>query len=310
MRSVHLMLSVAAFAVVMASCNQVDFKKTKGGMPYKIFPGKGGKKAVAGGYIKAHMVTKINDSVLGSTYGKLPQYLPVSNETQPYDPSEIIASLKQGDSVYMVQMMDTFIKRNPQSVPPNFKKGDKIVTTIKVLDVFANPEETQKDFEKEQTAASSGQMKKDDKVITEHLSKNNIQAQKVGQGTYVQLITPGTGAEVTDGKYVSLMYKGATFAGKVFDTNMDNSFNHTEPLSFVVGGQPMIKGFDEGIKGLKEGAKAKLFIPSSLAYGMNPPPGIEPNTNMIFDIEVLSVRDKAPSTPNMPAPPTPDSTQR
>jgi FKBP-type peptidyl-prolyl cis-trans isomerase FkpA len=235
----------------------------------------------------------------------------VTAETQPYDPSEIVSQLKQGDSVYMVQAMDTFIKRDPKSVPPNFKKGDKIITTIKVLDVFKTPEETQKDYEKEQLAASSGQMKKDDKIIADHLAKNKIQAQKVGQGTYVQVLTPGTGAEVTDGKHVSLKYKGTTFAGKVFDTNMDNSFNHTEPLSFVVGAQPMIKGFDEGIKGLKEGAKAKLYIPSSLAYGTNSPsPDIAPNTNMIFDIEVLKVSDKAPSTPNMPSPAMPDSTRR
>ena len=258
-----------------------------------------------------HMTTKINDSVLGTTYDKMPQYLPVTNESQPYDPSEIIPLLKKGDSVYMVQMMDTFIKREPRSVPPNFKKGDKIITTIKVLDVFKTPQETQKDFEKEQMTASSGQLKKDDKILSDYLAKNNIQAQKVGQGTYVQVLSPGNGAEVTDGKYVSLKYKGTTLAGKVFDTNMDESFKHTEPLSFVVGVQPMIKGFDEGIKGLKEGAKAKLYIPSSLAYGANAPsPDIAPNTNLIFDIEVLKVSDKAPSSPNMPAPATADSTGR
>lgn len=310
MRIVSFLFSVAALAI-MSSCNNVDFKKTKGGLPYKLFPGKGSKKAIAGGYLKVHMTTKVNDSLLGTTYDKAPTYLPVAAEAQPYDPSEIVPLLKQGDSVYLVQMIDTFIKRDPKSVPPNFKKGDKIVTTIKVLDVFKTPEETQKDYEKEQMAASTGQLKKDDKIITEHLSKNNIQAQKVGQGTYVQVLTPGTGAEVTDGKYVSLKYKGTTFAGKVFDTNMDNSFKHTDPLSFVVGAQPMIKGFDEGIKGLKEGAKAKLYIPSSLAYGANSPsPDIAANTNLIFDIEVLKVTDKAPSTPNMPAPATADSIRR
>ena len=310
MRIVSFLFGVAALAI-MSSCNNVDFKKTKGGMPYKIFPGKGDKKAENGGYLKVHMTTKINDSLLGTTYDKMPQYLPVTNESQPYDPSEIIPLLKKGDSVYMVQMMDTFIKREPRSVPPNFKKGDKIITTIKVLDVFKTPQETQKDFEKEQMTASSGQLKKDDKILSDYLAKNNIQAQKVGQGTYVQVLSPGNGAEVTDGKYVSLKYKGTTLAGKVFDTNMDESFKHTEPLSFVVGVQPMIKGFDEGIKGLKEGAKAKLYIPSSLAYGANAPsPDIAPNTNLIFDIEVLKVSDKAPSSPNMPAPATPDSTRR
>jgi FKBP-type peptidyl-prolyl cis-trans isomerase FkpA len=67
MRIVSFLFSVAALAI-MSSCNNVDFKKTKGGLPYKLFPGKGEKKALAGGYLKVHMTTKINDSVLGTTY--------------------------------------------------------------------------------------------------------------------------------------------------------------------------------------------------------------------------------------------------
>ncbi|HVG17090.1 MAG TPA: FKBP-type peptidyl-prolyl cis-trans isomerase, partial [Chitinophagaceae bacterium] len=279
---------------------------------YKLFSGKDTSKAVLGGFLKVHMVIKKNDSVLQSTYTTMPTYLPVSNESQPYDISELIPQLKKGDSLYAVQMVDTFIRRSPDRIPPFFKKGDKLITTIKVLDVFKTPQDTQKDYEKEQTASSAGQMKTDDKIIQDYLSKNNIQAQKIGQGTYVQILNPGGGAPVADGKYVSLMYRGSTFAGKVFDTNMDNSFKHTDPMSFVVGQQPMIKGFDEGIRQLKEGAKAKLYIPSSLAYGPQggPSADIAPNTNMIFDIEVLKVADQAPASANMPPTTTIDTATR
>ncbi len=311
MRLFSFMLSVAASALVISSCNNVDFKKTKGGMPYKLFPGKDTTKAVMGGFIKVHMIIKRNDSILQSTYTSMPTYLPVSAESQPYDISELISQLKKGDSIYAVQSVDTFMRRTPDRIPPFFKKGDKLTTSLKVLEVFRTPEETQKDYEKEQLASSKGQMKIDDKIIQEHLAKNNIKAQKIGQGTYVEIINPGTGAPVADGKYVSLMYKGSTFAGKVFDTNMDNSFKHTDPMSFVVGSQPMIKGFDEGIKQLREGAKAKLYIPSSLAYGAQAPsPDIAPNTNMIFDIEVVKVEDKAPPSASMPPSPQVDSASR
>jgi FKBP-type peptidyl-prolyl cis-trans isomerase len=307
MRLFSFMLSVAASALVVSSCNNVDFKKTKGGMPYKLYASKEGKKAVQGGFLKVHMIIKKNDSVLQSTYTSMPTYLPVSAESQPYDVSELIPQLKKGDSVYAVQSVDTFMRRTPDRIPPFFKKGDKLTTSIRVLEVFATPQETQTDYEKEQLASSKGQLLIDDKIIQEHLAKNNIKAQKIGQGTYVEIVTPGTGAPVVDGKYVSLMYKGTTFAGKVFDTNMDNTFKHTEPMSFVVGGQPMIKGFEEGIKQLKEGAKAKLYIPSSLAYGAQAPsPDIAPNTNMIFDIEVVKVEDKAPPSANMPPSPQGD----
>jgi FKBP-type peptidyl-prolyl cis-trans isomerase FkpA/FKBP-type peptidyl-prolyl cis-trans isomerase FklB len=90
---------------------------------------------------------------------------------------------------------------------------------------------------------------------------------------------------------------------------MDNSFNHTQPMDFVLGGQPMIKGFEEGLKMLREGSKAKLFIPSSMGYANNAPPEIGANANLVFDIEVLKVSDQAPPTNNQ-APPTIDTTRR
>ena len=51
-------ICITAFAVAISSCNNVDFKKTKGGMPYKLFPSKEGKKAVEGGYLKVNLINK------------------------------------------------------------------------------------------------------------------------------------------------------------------------------------------------------------------------------------------------------------
>lgn len=309
MRLLKTMFGVAAIAVIISSCDNVDFKKTKGGMPYKLYASKDGKKAVVGGYLKVNMTTKKNDSVLQTTYGSAPTYIPVSTESQPYDLSELISTLKEGDSLYTVRLVDSFIKKAPGSMPPGFKNGDKIITTLKVIKVLSTEEETRADYEKEQTAASAGQLKIDDKTLTDYLAKNNIKANKIGSGTYVQILQPGSGEQVATGKFVSLKYKGTTLEGKVFDTNMDSSFNHTAPMDLVVGSQPLIKGFEEGIKELKEGAKAKIFIPSSLAYGQNAPPEIGANANLIFDIEVLKVTDQAPPSNNV-APPTNDPAGR
>ena len=303
MRLFKNMFCVAAIAVAMSSCNSVDFKKTKGGMPYKLYPGKdNAKKAVVGGYLKVNMTTKKNDSVLQTTYGGAATYIPVTKETQPYDLSEIIGTLKEGDSIYTERLVDTFMKRTPGQLPPTFKSGDKIITTLKILKVLNTEEETRQDYEKEQVTASAGQLKIDDKTLVDYLAKNNIKADKIGGGTYVQILAPGTGEQVTAGKFVSLKYKGTTLAGKVFDTNMDSSFNHTDPMDLVVGSQPLIKGFEEGIKVLKEGSKAKLYIPSALAYGANAPPEIGPNANLVFDIEVLKVANQPPPSNNMPPP--------
>jgi FKBP-type peptidyl-prolyl cis-trans isomerase FkpA len=249
---------------------------------------------------------KVNDSLLFDTRTTLPAYIPVENAPTPYDVSEIFTELKTGDSVYTVQMIDTFMARTPGQVPPQFKKGDRLISTFKILDVFQNQQEAQADVAKEQSAMFArdpkiqGQLKKDDVAIKDYLAKNNITAQKTGMGTYVEVLTPGNGQTVEAGKNISLKYTGKTLAGKVFDSNVDPAFKHTEPLEFILNETPMIKGFEEGLKGLKSGSKARLYIPSALAFGENPQsPDIMANENIIFDIEVLSVKDVA-ATPQMP----------
>lgn len=288
----------AGFAVAAASCNQVDFKKTKTGLPYKHFESKSGKKVEEGKFVKAHVMQKIKDSVIFSTYTGLPAYFQVTNATQPYDISEVFTSLKEGDSVYAVQAMDTFIKKNPAIVQQTpYRNGDKIVTTVKILKVFDNADQYRQDEEKERNAIVA----KEETAVKQYLSKNNINAQRTPSGTYVQVLNPGTGEPVAAGKNVSVKYKGQTFGGTVFDSNMDSTFGHTEPMTFTVGVGQMIRGFDEGVQGLKEGAKARIFIPSMLAYGAQPPsPQIKPYEHLIFDVEVLDVSAAQAPQPMMP----------
>jgi FKBP-type peptidyl-prolyl cis-trans isomerase FkpA len=300
----------ALLALTLGACGNVDFKKTKGGMPYKVFAGKGGQKLDSGDIAKVHIIQKIHDSVTFDSYKSgAPQYIPVMPNGNPYDFTEVLPTLKVGDSMYAVQVMDTFIARNPQMIPPQFKKGDKIETSVKVIGAFKNPDAAQKDQMTERNQAFDkdtmvqNQLVKDDAAIKAYLQSNNISAQKAGKGTYVQILDEGTGAPVQEGKYVSLKYTGATFEGKVFDTNADASKGHTEPLIFQVGSQGMIRGFDEGLRQLREGSRAKLYIPSMLAYGPQPPPSsdIKPFENLVFDIEVLKVSDQPIQAPN-PAP--------
>ena len=292
MQLVKNLLSVAAITLLMSSCGQ-DFKKTKGGMPYKLFPSKEGAKIESGNFVKAQVTQSLNDSVIFTTYDKLPVYFPVTAQSQPYDITEVLPTLKSGDSVYAVQLIDTFMARNPQSIPPTMKKGDKIITTIKIESVFKNAADAQKDEETLKMAKAKGE----EGAVKEYLAKNNItDAQRTENGTYVQILQQGTGEAVTEGKYVSVMYKGSTFGGKVFDSNMDTAFGHTDPLIFPVGTGGMIKGFDEGVTLLKEGAKARMYIPSMLGYGAQPPsPEIKPFEHLIFDVEVLDVSAKAPA---------------
>ena len=300
MQLVKKSLFAAGVVLLAASCNQVDFKKTKGGMPYKLFASKSGKKVENGKFVKMHITTKIKDSMMFDTYKSLPVYFQINTaQEKPYDPSEVFNLLKEGDSVYAVQMLDTFIKKDPSILQQTkYKNGDKMITTFKVLKVFNTPEEAKADEDKEKAAIVA----KEEGVVKEFLAKKGINnAQRTPLGTYVEILEPGTGAVVDSGKYVSVMYKGQTFAGKVFDSNMDSTFRHTDPLGFQVGTGQMIRGFDEGVRLLREGGRGRFYIPSTLAYGaQSPSPDIKPFEHLIFEVQVLSVKAEAPPQPAMP----------
>jgi FKBP-type peptidyl-prolyl cis-trans isomerase len=97
----------------------------------------------------------------------------------------------------------------------------------------------------------------------------------------------GAGDVAVAGKTVSVHYTGWLENGKKFDSSVDRG----QPFSFPLGAGRVIKGWDEGVQGMKVGGKRKLTIPSDLGYGSRGAGGvIPPNATLIFDVELLGVR--------------------
>lgn len=97
----------------------------------------------------------------------------------------------------------------------------------------------------------------------------------------------GTGDVAVVGKNVSVHYTGWLENGKKFDSSVDRG----QPFSFPLGAGRVIKGWDEGVQGMKVGGKRKLTIPSDLGYGSRGAGGvIPPNATLVFDVELLGVR--------------------
>ena len=97
----------------------------------------------------------------------------------------------------------------------------------------------------------------------------------------------GSGPTALRGERVKVHYTGWLTTGKKFDSSVDAG----KPFSFTLGGGEVIKGWDEGVEGMKVGGKRQLRIPPQLGYGERGYPGvIPPNATLIFDIELLGAQ--------------------
>ena len=100
-------------------------------------------------------------------------------------------------------------------------------------------------------------------------------------------LTVGTGAEAKAGQPVSVHYTGWLTDGKKFDSSVDRK----QPFEFPLGMGRVIKGWDEGVQGMKVGGKRKLTIPAALGYGSRGAGGaIPPNATLTFDVELLGIK--------------------
>ena len=103
----------------------------------------------------------------------------------------------------------------------------------------------------------------------------------------------GTGAEAVNGKVVSVDYAvwlfsltGTDNKGTLVGTSLNSA-----PFSFTVGGTGTVPGFDRGVVGMKVGGARRLIVPPDLAYGaQGSPPSIPPNSNLVFEVELLGVQ--------------------
>lgn len=112
-------------------------------------------------------------------------------------------------------------------------------------------------------------------------------------GLIVKDVREGTSPMAKAGQWVTVNYIGRLTDGKIFDTSIQKG---REPFVFQLGAHKVIKGWDEGVAGMKVGGRRKLTIPPELAYGdRNIGDGlIPPHSTLIFVVEMLKISDTAP----------------
>ena len=281
-------------------------------MEYKIFSGKAKgyntkapKELKPGNIVKFHFSFAIerkgkSDTTINETYSTMPQYVPYDTSSQVYlTPIEPLLYGKVGDSIEFRVSVDSLLAKQMVMENDVYTKGGFVKGKLSILDVFTSEDSAKADFEKEVKLFEQKEQERkktaildETKAVEKYLKDNNITAVKTPKGAFVQIENPGTAPKLDSGKVAVVKYKGYTFDGTVFDQNIDSTGGKsTAPLEVLIGAGQSIEGFDDGLAAFSKGGKGKIFIPATLGYGNRAMPGLPANSNLVFEVEVLDVKD-------------------
>lgn len=295
-----LIILIGTFVILFSSCETNRFQQFDNGLQYKIIKSHSGKAIKDGDFMEAVIKRFYNDSLVSTGNDSIPQIVRIDT-TRMQEYGKIFTMAEVGDSIITRLSTDTFAKYNGGALPPFAKPHQFLNTSFKIENVYNDRQSAEnaaslinQRFLRADSIATEKQKEIDDNTIGEYLKKNNIEAVKTPEGTYVQVIDEGSGPKVENGKSVAVLYKGMLLDGKIFDESYDSDGKAKDPFSFTVGQQGAISGWSDGMVYFREGGKGRLFIPSARAYGsQGAGRDIAPNTPIMFDVQITKVQTPA-----------------
>lgn len=240
--------------------------------------------------VSLNVYTWLNDSLVQSTVRDMggPQMLTLP-DSNAYFPNtypaifDILYAMTEGDSATVFQVVDSVMDQGIQRVFPGMKVKE-IRYELTLVDQLTEAELQQKDEDARKMAEASMARKSEiEKLVNQtrddYLAhKLGDKLQKTATGLEYVILEPGMGVTVHDGEQIATHYYGVLTASGVM---FDNSFERGEPAPFRVGG--LIPGFNEGMKLLRRGGKAVLFIPYNLGYGEDGTPDLNYSRKSGYD---------------------------
>ena len=308
MNKITILLS-SALLIGLVSCNKSKYdgyETAENGLNYKFFThDENGQKPAEGDGIAFRYIFKLlsNDSMLVNSANSSQDGSGITKFIMPK--SSFVGSLEdammmmsKNDSASFIVSADSFYLRTQrvQQLPPFLKPGDMLKVDIKMIDI-----KTKKELEasqKQQEAEMAKMAEQEKPKIAQYVTDNKIIVAPTASGLYFTETQTGKGALVKAGNEVTVNYTGKLLDGTVFDS----SEGKPEPFKFIVGQGMVIPGWEEALLLMAKGGKAKLLIPSNLAYGARGAGGvIPPFSPLVFELELIDINTK-PTPPQQQMP--------
>lgn len=294
-----LALTLAAFTT---ACNSNKFKQSENGLLYRFeTQNSEGAQPQNGDVMVGELILRIENDTLFSNVGSPDRIFQVAEA--PMFKGDIVEGLKMmhvGDKAIFKIPADSIGNFMMESqMPPQYKKGSGqfFYYEISLMDLVTKDElaQEQANFIEEMN------QRKDNEPATlaKYIADNNITAKPTKSGLYIIVNKKGDGPKVAAGKKVSVNYTGRLLDGTLFDTSREADAREANkvqegreygPMTYTVGSQPMIKGWEEGIMGQTAGSYITLVMPSELAYGARGAgKDILPYSPLVFNLTIESV---------------------
>ncbi len=278
------------------------YKKTKNGLIYRFINiNPDGNQPSVGDILVGELLLRLENDTLFTDVGNPERIFQVAENCMfKGDIQEGLLMMHTGDkAVFKISADSIGIFMQENQMPPMYKKGagQFFYYEINLMDIVTKDElaQEQADFIEEMN-----QHKDEEPLrLARYIADHHITTQPTASGLYIIVNKRGYGSKVTEGKKVRVNYTGRLLDGTLFDTSRESDAKKAgkvqpgrtyEPLVYVVGEQPMIKGWDEGIMGQTAGSDITLIMPSELAYGgRGAGKDILPYSTVVFNLTIESV---------------------
>ncbi len=248
-----------------------------------------GKQVALKDFVLFHLNTYTeNDSLLKSTYPNRPITKELSTEDPRYATEgflrDMLLKLRTGDSATFLVNSDDLFQAIKRRRPPFIAPGSNLKYVIKVEQIL-----THNGLKRKKADEAFKTKEKDEKVLAPYASKNFSEAKRTYSGVWYEIQVQGEGDFPKANDVVAIAYREKLMDGTTFRSSDKDG----RLLEFPVGQGFVIKGLDESILLLKQGAKATFLLPSSLAYGQK---GwndvVAPNTPIMVEVEFIDIVSK------------------